>query len=163
MQAEKGRQRRHARAHDADGGLDDAERVHGAEVPGGVGVVEEFDAVDECDDAGGTGAGAGHEDGAHADLLARGEGEVEEAAKGEDEEVDIADDVEAALGDGEDDSGGDTGGGACGEPGLAGAGGPDEDLRAEEGGVDHGVYKDAGPDEVAHGLVGMEDVPVEHE
>lgn len=163
MQAEKRRQRRHARAHDADGCFDDTERVHGTEVPGGVGVIEEFDAIDEGEDAGGAGAGAGHEDGAHADFLARREGEVEEAGEGEDEEVDVADDVEAALRDGEDDGGGSASGDACCEPGAAGAGGPDEDLGAEEGGVDHGVRKDTGPDEVAHGFVGVEDVPVEHE
>lgn len=94
--------------------------------------------------------------------MAGGEGEVEEAAEGEDEEVEIAEDVEAALGDGEDDGGGDAGGDGCGEPGVSGAGGPDEDLGAQEGRVDHCVYNDAGPDEVAHGFVGVEDVPVEH-
>lgn len=163
MQPEKGRQRRHARAHDADGGLDDAERVHGAEVPGGVCVVEELDAVDEREDARGAGGGAGHEDGAHADFLLEGEGEVEEAAEREDEEVEVADDVKAALGDGEGDGGGDAGGDAGAEPGVPGAGGPDEDLGAEEGGVDHCVYEDAGPDEVTHCFFGVEDVPVKHE
>ena len=133
MQAEESRERRHARAHDAHGGFDDAECVHGSEIPCRVGTIEEFNAIDEGQDARSAGGGAGHEDGAYAYFLARGEGEVEEAAEGEDEEVEVADNVEAALGDGEDDDCWDAGRDAGREPGVSDAGAPDENLGAQEG------------------------------